>query len=143
MKNTFVAKVEIDINASASEVWDALTNPEIIKQYFFGTDAISDWKAGSSLQFKGSWEGKEYLDKGIILEVVQEKLFRYNYLSSFSGLEDKQENYANISYALTAGAGRTKLVVTQDNIATEDACTHSKQNWKYILEGMKKLIEKK
>ena len=34
----------IKINASTATVWEALTNPELIKQYFFGTECISDWK---------------------------------------------------------------------------------------------------
>lgn len=141
MKNKFSANITIEINAPASKVWDALTKPEIIKQYFFGTEAVSDWKVGSSLNFKGVWVGKEYLDKGIILEIVPGKYLHYNYLSSFSGLEDKPENYANITYSLTSENGITKLVVTQDNIETEAAQKHSEQNWEMVLGGMKSLVE--
>lgn len=143
MKNTFVAKVEIDINAPVSKVLDALTNPEVVKKYFFGTNMVTDWRAGSPILFKGVWEGKEYCDKGTVLEFVPEKLIRYNYFSSFSNLEDKPENYANVSYELIIVNNATKLIVTQDNIATKEAHAHSEQNWKYILEEMKKLIEKK
>jgi uncharacterized protein YndB with AHSA1/START domain len=50
----FVAKSNITIKADAARVWDALTNPELIKQYLFGTEAISDWKEGSSITYKGS-----------------------------------------------------------------------------------------
>ena len=47
MKNNIATKVKTTINAPVSKVWDALTNPETIKQYFFGTDTITDWRAGS------------------------------------------------------------------------------------------------
>jgi len=40
MKNTITAKVNISINAPVPKVWDALIKPEIIKQYFFGTEAV-------------------------------------------------------------------------------------------------------
>jgi hypothetical protein len=30
-----------------------MTNPEIIKQYMFGTNVISDWKEGSPIVWKG------------------------------------------------------------------------------------------
>ena len=63
MKNDITGKVSIHINATTDKVWEALTTPEIIKKYFFGTDAVSDWKVGSSLIFKGEWEGKKYEDK--------------------------------------------------------------------------------
>ena len=37
MNNTIVAKATITINAPAARVWDALTQPELIKRYLFGT----------------------------------------------------------------------------------------------------------
>src|SRR4051812_9473220 len=94
-------KTSISIQAPPTRVWEALTDPEQIKQYFFGTEAISDWKVGSPLIFKGIWEGKEYVDKGIILELEQNKKLKYNYWSSFSGTEDIPENYAHITYELS------------------------------------------
>lgn len=143
MTNKYIAKTFIEINASSARVWNALTNPVLIKQYFFGTEAISDWKVGSSLHFKGVWEGKEYLDKGMITEIIPEKIFRYTYLSSFSGLEDKPENYATISYEITSANGITTLFVTQDNIPNEQMQRHSEQNWASVLQGLKKLVEAK
>ncbi len=55
------------IQAKPTEVWFALTDRETIKKYFFGTEAISEWKVGSTLIFQGEWEGKSYQDKGNIL----------------------------------------------------------------------------
>ncbi|MBA4407356.1 ATPase [bacterium] len=141
MKNNLTTTISISINASSSKVWEALTTPALIKQYFFGTDTISDWKIGSPISFKGMWEGKEYLDKGMILESVPEKLFKYTYLSSFSGLEDKIENYSNITYSLATEATGTKITVTQDNIETEEKVSHSIQGWEIVLNGLKKLLE--
>lgn len=69
----------IRINASTATVWEALTNPERIKQYFFGTECISDWKKGSPILYKGVWEGKTFEDKGNILAIVSGKLIYYNY----------------------------------------------------------------
>ena len=91
MKNNITGRVSIKINAPAARVWEALTTPAIIKQYFFGTTAISHWKVGSPIVFKGEWKGKEYEDKGTILDIVPNRLFRYSYWSSMSGIEDKPE----------------------------------------------------
>ena len=142
MSANFIAKASTTIAAPASRVWDALTNPELIKQYFFGTQAVSDWKEGSTLEFKGVWEGKEYLDKGVILKSHPEKLFQYTYYSSFSNLPDVPENYANISYELNEQDGETTLTVKQENVANEEARKHSEQNWTYVLQGLKELLEK-
>ena len=67
-------KASIEINASHSKVWKALTTPELIKKYLFGTETITDWKIGSPIIFKGEWEGRKYEDKGIILDIKKEKL---------------------------------------------------------------------
>ena len=140
MKKLYIEK-SIEINAPISKVWDALINPAIIKQYLFGTEAVSDWKEGSSLEFKGVWEGKEYLDKGIILKLEPNKNFRYSYLSSFSGLEDIDENYAVVDFQLSPVDGKTRLTLTQDNIETEEARKHSDENWGYVLNTMKNILE--
>ena len=142
MSANLIAKATTNISAPASRVWDALTNPAIIKQYFFGTQAVSDWKEGSPLEFRGEWEGKKYVDKGTILKIEPEKLFQYTYLSSFSNLPDAPENYANISYELYEEDGETALTVKQENIANEEAREHSEKNWEHVLKSLKDLLEK-
>jgi len=41
-------KKTIEINATASKVWDTLTNPELTPQYMFDCELISDFKVGRS-----------------------------------------------------------------------------------------------
>jgi uncharacterized protein YndB with AHSA1/START domain len=142
MSANLIAKASTTIEAPASEVWDALTNPKMIKQYFFGTDAISDWKEGSTLEFRGTWDGKEYVDKGVILKTEPYKLFQYSYFSSFSSLPDTPENYANITYELLEDGNETTLNVKQENIHSEEARKHSEENWNSVLKDLKALIEK-
>lgn len=142
MKSDITGSATININVPPSKVWEALTTPSIIKQYFFGTDAISDWKAGSPLVFKGEWQGKKYEDKGTILEVIPGKLFKYDYWSSMSGIEYKPENYVTITYELTGNESGTALTITQENIPDEKTKEHSEENWNKVLGDLKKLLEK-
>lgn len=142
MNNDLIAGVTVSIHAPADKVWDALTNPEMIKQYLFGTQVETDWKEGSPISYKGSWEGKEYEDKGIILKVVPEKLLESTYWSSMSGLEDKPENYKKVTYALAPAGDNTAVTITQDNNKTEDDKSNSEQNWTMVLDSLKKLLEK-
>ena len=77
-KNEFVVKKKVVINAEPSQVWDALTNPEKTKKYFFNCEVFSKWKVGSSITFKG----KIFLIKkielnGKITKIVPEKLLQY------------------------------------------------------------------
>src|SRR4051812_42085292 len=99
----------LTINAPAAEVWKGLTDPEIVKEYFFGTKLESDWKVGSPIIFSGEWDGKHYEDKGTILDITPGEYVKYSYWSSMSGTEDKPKNYANVSYRLIEEDGATTL----------------------------------
>jgi len=141
MNKKFTTKVVISIKAPASKVWDALTKPELIKQYLFGTQVTTDWQVGSPITYEGVWEGKPYKDKGTILQVEQGRLLVSTFWSALAGLPDVPENYQTISYELSAEGSGTKLTLTQDNNNTQEDANHSEQNWKMVLEGMKKLLE--
>ena len=141
MNKKFTANVTIHITAPASKVWDALTKPELIKQYLFGTQVTTDWEVGGPITYEGVWEGKPYKDKGKILQVEQEKLLVSTFWSALAGLPDLPENYQTVRYELSAEKGGTKLTLTQDNNKTQEDASHSEQNWKMVLEGLKKLLE--
>ncbi len=139
---TLTLNLSFLINASSQKVWTALTDPEMVKQYFFGTSLQTTWKVGDPITFSGEWEGKAYVDKGTILQIDEGKSVAYNYWSSFSGKEDKPENYATIVYRLEEQEEQTTLIIQQDRIADQEALAHSEQNWKMIVNSMKELIEK-
>jgi uncharacterized protein YndB with AHSA1/START domain len=141
MKNEFIARISRTLPVPSEKVWDALTNPVLIKQYFFGTDAVSEWKVGKPIFFRGTWEGKPYEDKGTILALLPGNYIKYNYWSSFSGTEDIPENYANVTYEVTPSPEGCILVITQDNIVSAESRDHSEKNWGMILDGMEKLLK--
>jgi len=132
----------IEVNAPKANVWDALINPEKIKQYLFGTNTFCDWKVGSPLRFTGEWEGKTYEDKGTILAIEKEKVLSYDYWSNFSGVPDVPENYQIVTFTLEGSDGKTVLSLTQQNIRSEEAKGHSEENWKMVLNSLKELLEK-
>ena len=140
MDSELIAKTSVTIHAPVEKVWDALTNPTLIKQYFFGTEAVSDWKVGSPIIFRGAWEGKPYEDRGTILAFEKGKFLKYNYWSSFSGTEDIPANYANITYSLASDKNGTILTITQDHCKTAEARDHSEKNWGMVLDGLVKLL---
>lgn len=141
MNKPLIAKQSITINAPTAKVWDALVNPETIKQYLFGTEVETDWQEGSPITYRGVWEGKPYEDKGKILTVEPEKRLVSTYWSPLSGIPDSPEYYKTVSYELTADNDKTHLTLTQDNNASEEEKAHSEQNWKMVLDGLKKVLE--
>ncbi len=142
MRKELIVKKTIQINADTSQVWDALTNPDKIKQYLFGTETISDWKVGSPIIFQGEYQGQKYKDKGNILDIKEGQLLQYAYWSGFSGLEDKEENYSKVTYKIDRKERHTILTLTQEGFASEQAREHSENNWGMVLDKIKEIIEK-
>ena len=143
MSQQFIATASIEVKADANSVWKALTDPELIKQYLFGTETECDWKVGSPIFFRGEWQGKKYEDKGKILEVEPGKRLSYKYWSSMSGMPDVPENYAVVTFELSSKGNTTVLRVVQDGSKSEESKKHSEQNWGLVLDGLKKLLEAK
>jgi uncharacterized protein YndB with AHSA1/START domain len=140
MQTHFKIQYKTTVKAPIEKVWDALTNPEIVKQYLFGTEMITTWEVGDDIICKGEWEGKTYLDKGKVLEYVHNKQLSYTYLSSWSGMEDKPENYLLVCYEVKAIDKGTVLTISQTNYDEEKA-KHSEENWATLIEVLKKIIE--
>jgi uncharacterized protein YndB with AHSA1/START domain len=140
MDTNIKAKAEVVINAPKTTVWQALTEPSLVKQYFFGVDVETDWKEGSPISYTGSWEGKEFHEKGNVLKNVENEVLESNYWSPSFG-EDTPENYVVVRYELADVHGSTKLTITQTGAKDQDSADHSKQNWQMVLDGMKKLLE--
>jgi uncharacterized protein YndB with AHSA1/START domain len=132
---------ELKFKAPASKVWQGLTDPEMVKAYFFGTNLQSSWRVGEPIVFSGEWDGKKYEDHGKILDIEPGKFLKYSYWSSMSGTDDIPENCATITYSLSENNGETTLVITQDNIKDEEAKQHSEQNWQGVFDGLRKMIE--
>ena len=142
MNNTLIAKQSISIKAPASEVWKALMDPELTKQYLFGSEVVSDWKEGSPIIYKGNYQGKTFEDKGRVVKLEFEKLMVLTHWSPLSGVPDTPENYHTVNYELTPENGDTKLTITQDNVASEDEQKENERFWWTVLENIKKLLEK-
>ncbi len=138
---TYSSKASIIINAPIETIWDALTKSEQVKEYFFGTDLDTTWEVGSPILFRGEWEGKKYEDKGTVLEFNPPHSLSYDYWSSMSGIEDKQEAYQILRYDLTPHEDGVEVTISQSNVETQEKADHSTANWKMVLDGLKKYID--
>lgn len=149
MSERLFVKSTININAPASKVWNALTNPDETKKYMFGCEAISDWEIGSQLIWKAEYEGKETVFvKGEIIDLQVGKRLAYTTIDPNSDIDDTSENYLTVTYELFAENGVTTLNVTQGDYSTvadgrrryEEAYNNG-EGWNPILANIKKLVE--
>ena len=137
------ATAKIVINAPSAKIWDALTNPKIVKQYLSGAEIASDWQKGDPITYSGEWKGKAYKDKGTILEIEAGKLLKVTHYSPLSGLPDIPENYHIVTYALAGDSKeKTTLSITQENNKSQAEVDESEKTWNTVLGAIKTLLEK-
>jgi len=149
MNKPLIIKNQIIIKASAIRVWEALINPEQTKKYMFGCETVSDWKKGSELLWRGSYEGKEMVFvKGTIEEIQPGKILVYTTFDPNSPMEDVAENYLHVTYDLKEEHEQTLLTVTQGdyNKVAEGERRYTEsynggEGWDPILAEIKKLVE--
>ena len=135
--------LSIAIEAPVARVWDALTRPELLRQYLFGTEMTADWWVGGAIMYRGEWKGTTYEDKGTVMIWEPQRLLVTSYYSPLSGLEDRPENYQTVSWRLSATDRGTTLTLTQDNNPTPEAAEYAGKNWDTVLAGLKRLLEKR
>ncbi len=143
---------EMTIAARPENVWAVLTRPEYTKIYMFGCETVSDWKAGSELLWKGSWEGKEMIFvKGNIVDIIPNKSLVYTVFDpNNTTLKDVPQNYLTVSYDLTHENGQTKLRVRQGDYnqveqgeKRYEESYNKGEGWNPILIQIKKIAEEK
>lgn len=144
-----IVKNTITINAAPTAVWDVLTNPAQTKKYMFGCETVSDWTQGSTLDWKGLYEGQETIFvKGYVLEIVPNRLLKYSVIDPNATYPDIPENYLSVEYKLENKNGATLLTVIQDGF--EDAAEGEKrfrdsynngEGWNPILVQVKAIAE--
>ena len=133
----------INISADKSKVWEALTDPVLIKQYLLGAEVISDWKVGSKIIYSGIFNGIEFKDEGKINILDFERQFQYSYWSANHGTENILENQVTISYFITPIDTGVKLGVTQTNYKSKEIEEQMNHIWDLILGNFKNVVEGK
>jgi uncharacterized protein YndB with AHSA1/START domain len=149
MSQPLVISNVITIEAPAAKVWDALTNPEQTKKYMFGCEALSDWKPGSPLIWKGKFNGVEMIAvKGEIVRIEPFKRLVYTVIDPNNpAIPDIPENYLTVTCLLEEENGHTKLTATQGDYSVvaegDSRYRHSVDGggWDPILVQIKALVE--
>jgi uncharacterized protein YndB with AHSA1/START domain len=136
------AEASVLVEAPRSRVWEALTDPGIVKQYFLGTNVTTTWREGDPVTFAGEWKGKSYEDKGIVLENRPEELLRITHYSPLTGLPDVPENYHTVEYRLADQPNGTEVTIRQGNNKSDSEAEESAKLWEMVLGNLKELLER-
>jgi uncharacterized protein YndB with AHSA1/START domain len=127
------------IRATPDKVWEALTKPEFVKQYWFGMTQETTWQPGSPWMMKAS-DGRVF-DTGEVLEFEPPKRIVLKWRHQFHA-EAREEGASRCVMELQPEGDAVKLTVThtieRENSALIKAVSGG---WPKVLSGLKSLLE--
>jgi uncharacterized protein YndB with AHSA1/START domain len=141
MNPGLIARASVTIAAPAADVWEALVTLSAIKADVFGATVTTDWVVGSPIVWTGEWQSRAYEDKGIILQIVGERVLEFSYFSPRAGVADLPENYHIVTVTLSSGGAQTRVSLRQDNNLTDQARERAERHWSVMLAGLKHFVE--
>ncbi len=131
----------IVLDSPIEKVWNALTQPTLVKQWQYGSDLITDWIVGNEIRFRNEWGGQVFEQWGTVLEVIPNQKIKYSLFFPRPELEDKPENYFIMSYILTEENQKVKLEILQEDNRPGAIQEEPQGEENPILQGLKALIE--
>jgi uncharacterized protein YndB with AHSA1/START domain len=143
MAETLVAHVSMTIRAPRAKVWDALVDPEKIKQYILVSDVVSEWREGSSIVWKSEFQGKPFEILGKVLRLDPERLLEFDQSRPIfrASQAARSSDYHRVTIELSDEGEQTQLSLTEQGNKTERELAHSEGGWRMALGNMKALLE--
>lgn len=127
------------IRTTPQQLWSALTSAEFIRQYWFGCNVESEWRAGAS--WKLSFADGRPADAGEIVELEPGKKLVIRWRNEWKA-ELKEEGWSLCTMELEPVDTAVKLTVThsmqRDNSKFIEAVSGG---WPRILSNLKTLLE--
>lgn len=123
------------IKTTPEELFKALLDPEMTKQFWGRTRNVSDWKVGST------WEHQDYDDsstvdvKGKVVEFEENKKL----VLTWANPQD-ENNQSEVTFEIIPFMGSIQLKVTHKNLSDE-ARPMVSMGWSAILSSLKSLLE--
>ena len=130
---------QLYIKASQEQVWDAITNPEIVAKFFHGARVESTYEVGSQLRSL-SPDGSDVWGDNTILECDPPRRLAYTFVNQ----SDKYKNEfpALATFVLEPYGKLVKLTLTHEGFADGSKFFQGiSKGWPAILSILKSLLE--
>jgi uncharacterized protein YndB with AHSA1/START domain/DNA-binding transcriptional ArsR family regulator len=127
---------EIFIKTTPERLWEAITDPQLRRQYNFGASASSDWTPGSHYELAS---GPMKLAEGENLQVDPPRRLVQSFTAVWSD-EVRAEGTSRVTWEIEQVEDSCRLTVTHDQLR-ENAHSELYGGWPMILSGLKTLLE--
>ena len=128
---------QVEIATTAERLWQAITDPEQTRRYWYGALSISDWQVGSRWVSQSA-DGEVYLD-GEILEIDPPQRLVHTFHVVHEP-EAAAEAPSRIEWEITPIGDRCRLTITHTGRGPA-TIAYTGGGWETILGGLKDLLE--
>ena len=105
----------VELASSPERVFAALTEPDLVRAWQYGSVLETDWVPGSPVRFTSEWRGQEYAQWGTVVAFEPVRLVAYTLFAPREDLEDRPENRFTMTYELEEVVGGTRLTIRQSD----------------------------
>jgi hypothetical protein len=118
-----------------------ITTPEKVKLWQYGSDLLTTWQIGSSIEFITKWEGNIFKQWGKVLEFNPNESLKYSLFAPGTDREDKPENYFIMKYILAEEDGKIILEIIQEDNRPDAVQEEPNNEENPILQLLKEVAE--
>jgi uncharacterized protein YndB with AHSA1/START domain len=137
---TLVHVYEVYIRTTPEKLWQALTDSEFTKNYFFGGTIRSEWRVGSPIAHIGP-SGEPMLE-GEIVEIARPHKLVHSFQPKQIKNGETPDPPSRVTYEITPMGEVSKLTLTHEHFAGETTTSKSTQmGWGIVLSSLKTLLE--
>jgi len=131
---------QLYIKATQEQVWDAITNPEIVAKFFHGAHVESTYEVGTKLRSLSPDRSQVWGDNTILESDPPRRL-----VHTWRSLYDPDlaaEADSRVTWEIEAHpGGLSKLTLVHDRLEESPKTAASVRGWSYILSNLKTVVE--
>jgi uncharacterized protein YndB with AHSA1/START domain len=126
------------IETTPEKLWEALTNSEFSRRYWWDTSVVSDWKVGSP--FALVINGKT-TDVGEVLEAARPRRLCYTFHHVLNEAA-RREPPTRVTFVLEQFGELVKLTLTHEDFAEDSVIIDGiSKGWPAIMSSLKSMLE--
>jgi uncharacterized protein YndB with AHSA1/START domain len=131
---------QLYIKATQEEVWDAITNPEIVAKFFHGAQVESTYEVGTPIRSL-SPDRTETWGENTVLECDPPRRLVHTWRSLYNP-DLAAEPESRVTWEIEAQPGGfAKLTLIHDRLDASPKTASSVKGWSYILSNLKTVVE--
>ncbi len=130
---------ELYIRTTPERLWQAITDGELTRQYYFGSPIRSDWTQGARFEMTAPHDPSEIWVEGEVLEIDPPRRLVQSFQAHWDAAME-QETPSRVTWEIEQQGEASRLRVTHEGL-TAAAAQQVSGGWPQILSGLKTLLE--